>query len=294
MFIDIHVHMHPYTPPKRLNGDPVYATPDQLIARFDELDIERGAVMVRANPECAYVMQSNEEMLHAARENSRFIPFCNIDPRSITNTPDAPLGNLLRHYRDMGAKGIGEACPNIPFTDPFARNLFHHAQETGLPLTFHIAPEIGGYYGFYDDPGLPLLEQTLRDFPDLVFLGHSQPFWAEMGTLRDPAERKGYPKYGIDAEGAVPRLMREYPNLHGDLSAGSGHNALARDEEYAACFLNEFQDRLLFGTDICAPDTPAPLVDLLIRFRDEGRISERVFQKVARENAIRVLELETG
>ncbi|MDD2558438.1 MAG: hypothetical protein PHH87_09120 [Desulfuromonas sp.] len=56
-------------------------------------------------------------------------------------------------------------------------------------------------------------------------------------------------------------------------------------------FLNEFQDRLFFGTDICAPDTPTPLVDYLLELRSKGEISEQVFQKVARENALRVLEL---
>ena len=83
--------------------------------------------------------------------------------------------------------------------------------------------------------------------------------------------------------------MRACPNLYGDLSAGSGCNALARDEDYTVQFLTEFQDRLLFGTDICVPDTPTPLVDLLLRLRDTGRISETVFQKVARENAISLL-----
>ena len=90
----------------------------------------------------------------------------------------------------------------------------------------------------------------------------------------------------------MPRLFRQYPNLYGDLSAGSGCNALKRDPEYAVKFLDEFQDRLLFGTDICAPDTPTPLVDFLLDLRQSGRISEAVFQKVARENAIRLLKLK--
>ena len=71
----------------------------------------------------------------------------------------------------------------------------------------------------------------------------------------------------------------------------SGYNALARDREYAVQFLNEFQDRLMFGTDICAPDTPTPLVDFLLQLRDEKLISEEVFRKVAKENAQRLLEL---
>ncbi|MEI8345181.1 MAG: hypothetical protein WCG06_03820, partial [Candidatus Omnitrophota bacterium] len=54
--------------------------------------------------------------------------------------------------------------------------------------------------------------------------------------------------YPITDEGRVPQLMRKYTNLYGDLSAGSGCNALKRDRKYAVKFLNEFQDRLMFGT----------------------------------------------
>ena len=125
----------------------------------------------------------------------------------------------------------------------------------------------------------------------MKFFGHSQAFWAEIGKLEKPADRCGYPNYPIREEGVVPKLMRDYPNLYGDLSAGSGHNALARDVDYAVQFLNEFQDRLMFGTDICAPDTPTPLVDFLIGLRDSGKISATVFNKVAKENAIKILEL---
>jgi len=86
--------------------------------------------------------------------------------------------------------------------------------------------------------------------------------------------------------------MRRYPNLYGALSAYSGYNALARDPDYAVQFLEEFQDRLLFGTDICIPDTPTPLVDFLLDLRKSGKISEEVFWKIARRNAVKLLGLE--
>jgi predicted TIM-barrel fold metal-dependent hydrolase len=291
VFIDIHVHTRSIPGPNR-RGKPAYATPAQLIERYDALSIERAVLLPGVTPECAYQPQSNEEVIQIAGHNPRFIPFCNVDPRALTNSADAPLGDLLRHYRDQGCKGVGEVTANLPFLHPMVQNLFKHAQDVGLPLTFHIAPHVGGYYGLYDDPGLPQLETSLKRFPELKFLGHSQPFWAEIARLDTPGSRAGYPKGPVSEEGAVPKLMRACPNLYGDLSAGSGCNALARDEDYAVQFLAEFQDRLLFGTDICAPDTPTPLVDLLIRLRDSGRIEEGVFQKVARENAIRLLKLE--
>jgi len=291
MFIDIHVHTRG-TPGFPRCGKPAYATPEELIQRYDAIEVEQAVILPGVNPECAYTPQSNEEVLQIQqRYPDRFIPFCNIDPRALTNSAMAPLHDILAYYRDQGCKGIGEVCANLPFADPLVQNLFRGAQKAGLPLTFHVAAKIGGIYGLYDDPGLPQLEMSLRQFPKLTFLAHSQSFWAEMGKLETPADRFGYPTSPMVEEGVVPKLFRRYENLCGDLSAGSGCNALKRDPDYAVHFLNEFQDRLFFGTDICAPDTPTPLVDFLLDLRTTGKISESVFQKVARENAVRLLQL---
>ena len=46
----------------------------------------------------------------------------------------APLGDLLRHYKDQGGKGLGEVMPNLRVMDPMVRNLFKHAQDVGLPV----------------------------------------------------------------------------------------------------------------------------------------------------------------
>lgn len=294
MFIDIHVHTRTIPgPPRGLK--PSYATPEQLLARYEPIGVEAAVLLPGVSPECCYVPQSNQEILEVCqRHPGRFIPFCNVDPRAMTNSSDAPLGDILDFYRGQGCKGIGEVTANLPFLNPMVQNLFKHVERVGFPLTFHIAAQIGGIYGLYDDPGLPQLDFSLARFPKLIFLGHSQTFWAEMGRLEKPGDRYGYPRYPISEEGVVPKLFRQYPNLYGDLSAGSGCNALKRDPDHAVKFLNEFQDRLLFGTDICAPDTPTPLVDFLLELRQSGRISETVFQKVARGNALRLLKLDRG
>lgn len=291
MFIDIHVHAFRKTGLFR-GSQVAFSTPAQLIERFDQLGIERAVVLPMVNPECSHGVQDVEDVLEMGEAFAgRFIPFCNVDPRAVSNAVNAPLGEILRYYKDNGCKGIGELCANLPFLDPMVQNLFHHAQDLDLPVTFHIAPTIGGNYGLYDEPGLPQLELSLRQFPKLKFLGHSQAFWAEMGRLDTPGDRWVYPKGPIREEGVVPKLMRRYENLYGDLSAGSGYYALYRDPDYAIGFLNEFQDRLLFGTDLVAPDTPAPLVDFLLDLRREGRLNETVFAKIARENAVKLLGL---
>jgi len=291
VFIDIHVHTRRIPGPARSNGQ-TYATPDELLARYDAIGVERAVVLPGVSPECAHVPQSNEEVIEvSAQSGGRFIPFCNVDPRAESNAPDADLGRLLEHYRGLGCKGVGEVTANLPIDDGRVQNLFACCQAVGLPLTFHLTDRIGGTYGLYDEPNLPGLRRALAAHPNLIFLGHSQPFWAQIAPLAPGVNRAGYPTGPVADGGAVPELMRRYPNLYGDLSAHSGYNALARDEDHAAAFIEEFQDRLLFGTDICAPDTPTPLVDLLCRLRDEGRISERAFQRIARGNAIRLLDL---
>jgi len=292
VFIDIHAHTRA-TPGFPRGGKPAYATPRQLLKRYDAIGVEKAVLLPGVSPECSYVPQSNEEILRVCKKYpGQFIPFCNIDPRALGNSPDAPLRDILAYYRDKGCKGIGEVTANLPFRDPRAQNLFGAAEEVGLPLTFHVAAQIGGIYGLYDDPGFPQFERSLQKFPNLKFLAHSQTFWAEMGTLETVADRYGYPRYPIREEGVVPKLFRRYKNLYGDLSAGSGHNALARDSAYAVKFLNEFQDRLLFGTDICAPETPTPLVGFLLDLRKRKKISKRVFEKIAKKNAIKLLGLE--
>lgn len=292
MFIDIHAHAYRKECPLA-DGIFRFATPEEVLQRYDELGIERGILLPLIGPE-TYLPQSNEDILDmCARSGGRLLSFCNIDPRGMGNTPQAPLDQWLKHYQARGCLGLGEVMPNLPFLDPRCQNLFRHAEAVGFPLIFDITTHVGGAYGFVDDPGLPQLGETLRRFPRLKIFGHGPAFWAEIARLRNPEEdRASYPNYPVEQEGATLDLFRRYPNLYGDLSAGSGHNALARDPEYAARFLDEFQDRLLFGTDICFATQPLPLAEFLLKLKAEGKIGAAVFEKIARGNAIRLLHLD--
>jgi len=49
--------------------------------------------------------------------------------------------------------------------------------------------------------------------------------------------------------GQTVEMLRRYPNLWADLSAGSAYTALSRDVEFSQEFLVEFQDRMLYGRD---------------------------------------------
>jgi predicted TIM-barrel fold metal-dependent hydrolase len=298
MFIDIHAHAYRRPVPFVVQ----FCTVEQLIERYDKAGIEKGAVLPIVSPEI-YLPQANEDILDmAAQYPDRIIPFCNIDPRALTNSADAPLDRLLRYYRDKGCKGLGEVMLNLPMRDPLVQNLFKHAEAVGLPVTCDGSDQVGGDFGLYDDPGLPQLEHTLQRFPKLKMIGHGVTFWAEISRLETPAQRKttfrpdgeqvGWiPQSGpVKEEGVVPKLLRRYPHLYGELS--DARSALARDPDYGPKFLTEFQDRLLFGTDICFYEMPFRTMELLLAWRDTNKISEHVFRKIARENAVRLLGLE--
>jgi len=298
MFIDIHAHAYRCPVPFVVQ----FCTAEQVLKRYDEAEIEKGALLPIVSPEI-YLPQANEDILEMAeRYPDRFIPFCNIDPRALTNSADAPLDRLLRYYRDKGCKGLGEVMLNVPVMHPMVQNLFKHAQDVGLPVTFDGSDQVGGDFGLYDDPGLPQLEHTLQRFPDLVVIGHGPVYWAEIGRLETPAQRKTVfrpdgeqvglqpPSGLIKEEGVVPKLFRRYPNLYGELS--DARYALARDPEYGPKFLTEFQDRLLFGTDICHFEMPFLTRTLLLEWRNARMVSEQVFRKVARDNAAKLLGLD--
>ena len=293
MLIDIHTHCCKARHPKitRMNGSH-YPSPDQMIATLDAHGIDMAVIMTTLSPEWRYTMVSAEETLEVcAMHPTRLIPFCNMDPRYLSNDTRANFTPLLEAYKELGCKGVGECIPNLPFDDPLCMNFFKHVEASGLPLTFHVAPQAGGCYGFIDEVGLPRLEKVLQAFPDLKFLAHSQPFWAEISTdVIQDGQRVPYPK-GPVTPGRVVELMRRYPNLLGDLSAGSGFGAISRDPEFGYGFMEEFQDRLFFGTDIANVPQKLLIVDYFKILKAEKLISEAAYEKITWRNADRLLGL---
>jgi uncharacterized protein len=292
MFIDIHVHAYRYRGCQRNWGGDRMPTPKEVLAIYDKLDIEKGVLLPLVSPEGRHQLNTMETILETCKEfPDRFIPFLNIDPRQVSNSADSALIGILAYYQELGCKGIGEITANLAFNDPKVENLFKYLEILELPMIFHVANAFENTYGLYDEPGLPLLEAALQKFPKLTFLGHSQAFWAEIGELNDPSERGKYPKGPIPEPGRVVELMRKYSNLHGDLSAGSGFNAMSRDKEFGLKFMEEFQDRLYFGTDITKPNGPTPLLEYLLELQKNQEIGDKTFHKIARENAVRLLDL---
>ena len=293
--IDIHVHTKEnfgYSFP-RLNGE-TYATPEEIRVMYDRMGIEWGVLQSGDSPEGMTRIHTTEDAKRAADAHPEtFKWFMDIDPRMIGNSPTTDFTPMIQFYKSHGALGIGEVCANIPFDDPLMENLVYHADVNAMPFDIHLAPlkQKYGFYGIRDDLGLPLLEKTLKKYHNIKILGHSQMFWSHMSADITEAEMTGYPQGKVTGDGRIACLMREYPNLYGDMSAGSGGNAFMRDPAYAYRFIEEFADRLLFGTDICSPKNVFKLSSWLDESLMNGCISQENYNKICRENALKLLGL---
>ncbi len=290
--IDIHAHAtaFPQYYPARSWGSRVCGG-EEMITLYDKLGVEKGVLLSISSPEAQMAPLTSENSKYVAdMYPDRFLWFCNVDPRADGNSDTCDLEALLYHYKNLGAKGVGELTSNIYADDPKIDNLFTYCEKLKLPVTIHIGPQIGDCYGIVDELGLPRIEKMLKKHPDMIMLGHSQPFWSEISADNTDEIRNTYPT-GKVKEGRIAQLMREYGNLYCDISAGSGLNALKRDPEYAAKFIEEFADRILFGYDICWIKNTHQFEcnEFFDKLLDDGMISPENYYKIVRGNAVKLL-----
>lgn len=273
-YVDCHVHIG--TIP--VDGqDPL--TAENLLRWMDATDISQAFVLPLVSPEAYPNPVSTEYVLsHTAPYRDRLIPFCVIDPRNSWYGRGAPLRRQLAKYIDQGAKGFGEHKPAIPIDDPRNMELYAACEELKLPVLFHLDAERNT-----DRPGLPGLEKVLKAHPELPFIGHAHGFWASISRNVQPADLGRYPKGRIAPGGALDRLFDRYPNLYGDLSSGSGYNALTRDPEFTVPFLERRADRLLFGTDYLTQGWDTGQHDLFGRLELPDDVQRKIFRQNARE-----------
>ena len=292
--IDLHTHLtlYPDLVPTRLNGSRFLCVEEQLEVH-DKLNVELGVILPLIAPEAQWMTMSNEEAkIISDRHPDRFTWFCNVDPRQGSYRADVDLGHIISHYKELGAKGLGELTTTLYADDPMMDNLFSHCEQLDMPVLIHIAPQVGGCYGIVDELGLPRIEKMLKKHPDMKLIGHSAAFWSEISDGLLQENRNGYPK-GKVTEGNLPRLLRDNGNLYCDLSAGSGSNAMMRDPEFAARFMEEFADRIFYGADVCSVSNTFQydFDAFLTKMVSDGMLSQENYEKIIRKNAVKLLGL---
>lgn len=283
--IDVHVHVA--LSEKQFAPNVLSSSANEMIEYMRNLGIVKSILLPsgeRENP-----LLSNEECKNTARKYpEHFAWMCNVDEEAME-----PVEQRLATYKKQGAVGVGEFAIHKRIDDPFVQSVFQAAEALKLPLLFHMCPTIEEGYGIVDDPGLPMLEASLKRYPNLKIVGHSQPFWHEISADAKPdtASRNEWGKGPVVGEGRLVYLLRNYPNLYADLSANSGGCAIMRDEEFGLQFLEEFQDKLMFGTDMVNVQMDFPLGAWLDKQWNDGKLSDATYQKICFSNAKQLFNL---
>ena len=283
--IDLHLHLAPFQIPKL--GKMNLASAKNMIPHLEELGIEKGVLMSSAESGLPFGTNKANKAI-CDKFPGRYYWMCALKP----GNPDTVYQRLSK-YKAQGAIGVGEVTINKRLDDPILQALFAAAEQLELPVTCHMSPEEGFSYGVVDEPRLPLLEQVLKTYPRLKFLGHSQTFWIEM-SADAPSDKEGRNAWGqgpIVPGGRVPALFETYPNLYGDLSANSAGQAIMRDEEFGLAFLEKYADRLFFATDMVNTDMVFPLGAWLDEKVESGKLSREAYEKIIRRNAERIFGL---
>ena len=159
---------------------------------------------------------------------------------------------ILTQAVKNGAAGFGEIKFHVAADGPELQRMYALAGELGVPIMVHFQ-EVGhtpteGTFA----TGWKRFATMLKKYPRTKFIGHADAFWANISA--DYAEAEAYPTGPVARGGVTDKLLGDYPNLFGDMSANSGNNALSRDPDFTKDFLYRHQSKLMFGSDCNCSD----------------------------------------
>lgn len=146
----------------------------------------------------------------------------------------------IRTYLELGARMIAEQKFGVDCDSPATQRIYQLAADYKVPVLMHWQE---GMYNY----GFERFYKMLEKYPRTTFIGHAQTWWAHIDKNCDPTVM--YPKGKVTPGGLTDSYLSDYANMYGDLSAGSGLNALTRDEEFTRDFLKRHQRKLLYGSD---------------------------------------------
>ena len=249
-YVDVHHHIG-----KDLLTGPGPFTLDPLIKWMDQHSVSQTILLSAVEyPQTYYSGRggtplNHDEMLEKIQgTNGRLFPFCNVHQDAFDTYRE--IAKVLRRFKKKGAIGFGELKPRdrdwnarrMPLDDPAMKRIYAACAEVDFQVLLHIDDRHA-----MDAPGLPALERVLKEFPEVIFIGHANGWWNSLSG--DVTALKGYPEGKIVPGGAAVRLLENHPNMYADLSANSGLNAITRDPDFGIPFLIKYADKLLFGTD---------------------------------------------
>jgi len=267
--IDIHQHT-PYSG----------RTAEQLVAHQREMGITK-TVLLPAGSQFGLAAGAgpNEVVVALAKQYpNEYVYFAN----EVPDLPDARA--VIEKYLKMGAIGIGEQKFHVDCDSKPMQLMAEIAREFGVPVLMHFQHEV---YNM----GIERFHTMLEKYPKVNFIGHAQTWWGNIDRNHDQTVM--YPKTPVTPGGITDRLLSDYPNMYGDLSAGSGLNALLRDEDHAREFLARHQDKLIYGSDCSDPYGKGEKCSGSQQIATVRRLApSAVQQKIFNRNAMKVMKVK--
>ena len=272
--IDIHFH-----PRQQVEGD---------IAHLDGAGVTRAVYLAAAR-------MGEQLRTRIAAYPNRFVWFAS------ANVAQPEAFDILKKAAQDGAIGFGELKSQVALDGPEMRRVYDLAAELKIPVLMHFQ-EVNqpGSPGTFNT-GIERLPTILKAYPKTTFIGHADAFWANI-SAEVPTDT-AYPPGPVKPGGLTDKMLADYPNLYGDLSANSGRNSLQRDPEFAAGFLKRHQNKLMWGSDCGCRDgrgtgmrSGIPYMvgkcvarETLATLRKHA--PPEVFQKIVWQNAVNLLKI---
>jgi uncharacterized protein len=223
---DLHFHLRPQ--------------PAANLAHLDGVGITRANLLTRGG-----ALDQVKALQAAAPRRFTWFSSCDV------TKPDAEA--VLTQAVKDGAQGFGEMKFHVAADGPELRRVYALAAELRVPILIHFQevdhfPNEGTWATGY----AATFESVLKAYPKTTFIGHADAFWANVSA--DYHNEAAYPTGPVKRGGVTDRWLGEHPNLFADMAANSGNNAMSRDPEFTAAFLERHQDKLLFGSDCSCSD----------------------------------------
>lgn len=256
-FIDVHNHQRART----MTAEDV----DKLVAEMDKLNM---GLMVNLSGGSGDDFREGLTRLRE-RHPKRFVQFANVDFEKIDEPDfgtkaaqqleaDVRAGAQgLKIFKNLGMFTKDASGRRVPTDDPRLDPIWNKAGELGIPVLIHTGEPVAFWspHDRFNERWLELkefpnrrrdssefasFEQTMaeqhnlfRKHPKTVFIN------AHLGWLGNDLARLG-------------KLMDELPNMNTEI--GAVLHELGRQPRAAREFLIKYQDRVLFGKDIWAPE----------------------------------------
>jgi predicted TIM-barrel fold metal-dependent hydrolase len=147
----------------------------------------------------------------------------------------------IERYLRLGGVVIAEQKFGVECDSREMQAIYAVAADHRVPVLMHWQFQMYNY-------GFERFHKMLEKYSKVNFLGHAQTWWANIDR-NNSDQSVMYPKGPVTRGGLTDRYLSDYPNMFGDLSAGSGLNALTRDEDFARDFVARHQDKLVYGSD---------------------------------------------